>query len=87
MQKPRRSCLLSPSNILKNKKACLSWRDYIRPLKITAPIESDSEISFRDMVNRKIECLTEVHSEVVDIKYGVHRIGYSIWYSAIILYR
>lgn len=25
----------------------------MRPLKITAPIESDSEISFRDMVNRK----------------------------------
>lgn len=42
----------------------------MRPLKITAPIESDSEISFRDMVNRKIECLTEVHSEVVGIKYG-----------------
>jgi hypothetical protein len=87
LQKPRRSCILSSSNIPKNKKACLSWRDYIRPLKITAPIESDSEISFRDMVNRKIECLTEVHSEVVGIKYGVHRIGYSIWYSAIILYR
>lgn len=59
----------------------------MRSLKITAPIESDSEVDFRDMVNRKIECLTEVHSEVVDIKYGVHRIGYSIWYSAIILYR
>lgn len=43
----------------------------MRPLKITAPIE----------------CLTEVHSEVVDIKYGVHEIGYSTWYSAIILYR
>lgn len=41
----------------------------MRPLKIVAPIESDSEISFRDMVNRKIECLTEVHSEVVDVKY------------------
>lgn len=41
----------------------------MRSLKITAPIESDSEISFRDMVNRKIECLTEVHSEVVDVKY------------------
>lgn len=39
------------------------------------------------MVNRKIECLTEVHSEVVDIKYGVYRIGCSTWYSAIILYR
>lgn len=39
------------------------------------------------MVNRKIECLTEVHSEVVDIKYGVHEIGYSTWYSAVILYR
>lgn len=87
MQKLRRSCLLSHSNILKNKKACLSWRDYTRSLKITKPIESDSEISFRDMVNRKIECLTEVHSEVVDIKYGVHEIGYSTWYSAVILYR
>ena len=32
----------------------------MRPLKITAQIESDFEISFRDMVNRKIECLTEV---------------------------
>lgn len=59
----------------------------MRPLKITAPIESDSEISFLDMVNRKIECLTEVDSEVVDIKYGVYEIGYSTWYSAIILYR
>lgn len=59
----------------------------MRPLKITAPIESDSEISFQNMVNRKIEYLTEVHSEVVDIKYGVYRIGYSTWYSAIILYR
>jgi hypothetical protein len=59
----------------------------MRPLKITAPIESDSEIGFRDMVNRKIECLTELHSEVVDIKYGVYRIGCSTWYSAIILYR
>ena len=59
----------------------------MRPLKITKPIESDSEISFQDMVNRKIECLTEVHSEVVDIKYGVYRIGCSTWYSAIILYR
>lgn len=49
----------------------------MRPLKITAPIESDSEISFRDMVNRKIEYLTEVHSEVVDIKCKVHKIGYS----------
>ncbi len=48
----------------------------MRPLKITAPIESDSEISFQNLVNRKIECLTEVHSEVVDIKYGVHKIGY-----------
>lgn len=75
MQKTRRSCLLSHSNILKNKKACLSWTDYMRPLKITAPIESDSEISFRDMVNRKIECLTEVHSEVVGIKYGVQKIA------------
>ncbi len=87
MQKPRRSCLLSPINILKNKKACLSWRDYIRPLKIKAPIEADYEISFQNMVNRKIEYLTEVHSEVVDIKYGVYRIGYSTWYSSIILYR
>jgi hypothetical protein len=59
----------------------------MRPLKITAPIESDSEISFQNLVNRKIECLTEVHSEVVDIKYGVHEIGYSTWYSAVILYR
>lgn len=59
----------------------------MRPLKITAQIESDFEISFRDMVNRKIECLTEVHSEVVDIKYGVYSIGCSTWYSAIILYR
>lgn len=59
----------------------------MRPLKITAPIESDSEISFQNLVNRKIECLTEVHSEVVDIKYGVYEIGYSTWYSAIILYR
>lgn len=63
----------------------------MRPLKITAPIESDSEISFRNMVNRKIEYLTEAHSEVVDIKYGAYRIGYSTWYStwysAIILYR
>ena len=59
----------------------------MRPLKITAPIESDSEISFQNMVNRKIEYLTEVHSEVVDIKYGVYRIGYSTWYSSIILYR
>lgn len=47
----------------------------MRPLKITAPIESDSEISFRDMVNKKIECLTEVHSEVVGIKYGVQKIA------------
>lgn len=59
----------------------------MRPLKIAAPIESDSEISFRDMVNRKIECLTELHSEVADIKYGAYRIGCSTWYSAIILYR
>lgn len=59
----------------------------MRPLKITAPIESDSEISFQNMVNRKIEYLTEVHLEVVDIKYVVYRIGYSTWYSAIILYR
>lgn len=59
----------------------------MRPLKITSPIETDSEISFRDMVNRKIECLTELDSEVVDIKYGVYEIGYSTWYSAIILYR
>ena len=59
----------------------------MRPLKITAPIESDSEISFQTLVNRKIECLTEVQSKVVDIKYGVHEIGYSTWYSAIILYR
>jgi hypothetical protein len=43
----------------------------MRPLKITAQIESDFEISFRDMVNRKIECLTEVHSEVVDIVRGI----------------
>jgi hypothetical protein len=77
LQKPRRSCLLSPSNIPKNKKTCLSWMDYMRPLKITEPIETDSEISFRDMVNRKIEYLTEVHSEVVDIKCKVHKIGYS----------
>lgn len=49
----------------------------MRPLKITEPIETDSEISFRDMVNRKIEYLTEVHSEVVDIKCKVHKIGYS----------
>lgn len=59
----------------------------MRPFKITAPIESDSEIDFRNMVNRRIESLTEVHSEVVDIKYGVYRIGYGTWYSAIILYR
>ncbi len=87
MQKPRRSCILSSSNIPKNKKAGLSWMDYMRPLKITAPIESDSGIDFRNMVNRRIESLTEAHSEVVDIKYGVYRIGYSTWYSAIILYR
>ena len=36
-----KSQLLSPSNIPKNKKTCLSWRDYMKPLKITAPIESD----------------------------------------------
>lgn len=59
----------------------------MRPLKIIAPIESDSGIDFRNMVNRRIESLTEAHSEVVDIKYGVYRIGYSAWYSAIILYR
>lgn len=59
----------------------------MRPLKITAPIESDSGIDFRNMVNRRIESLTEGHSEVVDIKCGVYRIGYSTWYSAIILYR
>lgn len=59
----------------------------MRLLKITEPIESDSEISFRNMVNRKIEYLTETHSEVVDIKYGTYRIGHSTWYSAIILYR
>lgn len=46
----------------------------MRPLKITTPIESDSESSFQNMVNRRIESLTEAHSKVVDIKYGAYRI-------------